>query len=62
MCYDEIVTKITEVIADADMSIPDNYESMSAEEKLVFLCYQFYHMGYEDGKADRNIGQCLYEH
>ena len=62
MFYDQIVSKITEVIDDVDISIPDHYESMTAEEKLVFLCYEFYHMGYEDGKADRNIGSCICEH
>lgn len=62
MFYDEIITKMIEVVAEAERSIPGNYKDMDGMEKLTFLCYQFYHLGYEDGKADKDIGSCLHEH
>lgn len=62
MFYEDVLRVANKIIEDADTSIKGNYADMDDNEKLIFLLYQFYHLGYEDGKADKDIGTYSYKH
>ncbi len=62
MFYEDVLKVADRIIADAEESIEGNYRDLDEEEKLIFLLYQFYHLGYEDGQADKDIGICSCEH
>lgn len=62
MFYEDVLNEACKIIEDAETSIERNYQDMDELEKLVFLLYQFYHLGYEDGQADKDIGTCTHVH
>lgn len=61
MFYKDVLNVASKIIEDAEASIEGNYRDLDEEEKLIFLLYQFYHLGYEDGQADKDIVSCSYE-